>query len=596
MPNKSKRPKSPDSQFLFVNEDASTVTRATKDTELDRTKQSHVQRQNFARRRRLREQSISGPSTSTPSSVSPSPAIADPSTETTSVSQGGLSRGTDFFDVLQGIDFSDVQFQATSPPVFTQGSLDPRLSAMFSNPFATAASPLALSPRTTGMFESSHSYQPGHYFDMAPPSYNLTPPLRDPTTLPSPPMLLSRRSSQVVNTQRILEQWAPPLIRDYNMVSLPDKYWRDVQKVPMGQMRHAPAIHADMQASMSEAAHMYAFLASAAAQMLWREGRLLLPNVSEEDYHRVPTFFKTKAIEALRVKLAAGQLNHHIAVDVHRLYLVGLLTDSAEVAEPHFQALLAMVEALGGLNTFDDYQMEKLMILDCFAALTWNGVPRMAMTWDPGHFMDETLQNLDTWDQQNIQIGERMGTIIQALNANQTTTITLADLVELLRVSAYLHDLPHYIPESYKWFARRTLAILHRLLSIPLHSELDDRVDSLRIAAAYWTAIMLSPIFGRRAVSRSVPILRQKLDLTDIDFLWAPHTDCLLWVVVLGGICADKDDDLQWYLDIARRAATQLGLSSTTELEELFSELLYDPPSQRDLLLQFGARMWPVAE
>ncbi|KAI1616966.1 hypothetical protein EDD36DRAFT_150889 [Exophiala viscosa] len=596
MPTKPKRSKSPDSQFLFVNEDALTVTRATKDTELDRTKQSHVQRQNFARKRRLREQSISGPSTSTPSSVSPSPAIADLSTESTSVSQGGPSRGNDYIDVLQGIDFGDVQFQATSPPVFTQELLDPRLSAMFSNPFATAASPLALSPRTTSMFESSHSYQPGHYFDMAPPNYNLTPPPREPTNMPSPPIPLSRESSQVANTQRILELWAPPLIRHYNMVSLPDKFWRDIRKVPMGQMRHASAIHADMQACMSEPAHMYAFLAAAAVQMLWREGRLLLPNVSEEDYHRVPTFFKTKAIEALRAKLAAGQLDHHIAVDVHRLYCTGLFADNAEVAEPHFQALLAMIEALGGLSTFDDYQMEKLMILDSFAALMWHGVPRMIVTWDPGHFMDETLRSLDTWDQQDARIGERMGTMIRTLNADQTTMDTLGDLLELLKVSAYLHDLQHYIPESYKWFVRRALAILHRLLSIPLHSELDEKVDSLRIAATYWTGMVISPQLGRRAASRSTHLLRQKLELTDIDFLWAPHTDCLLWVVVLGGMCADKDDELQWYLDIARKAARELGLSSTSDMEELFSELLFDPPSQRGLLLQFGARMWPVAE
>lgn len=596
MPTKPKRSKSPDSQFLFVNEDASTVTRATKDSELDRTKQSHVQRQNFARKRRLNSQSVSGPSTSTPSSVSPSPAIVDSSTETPSASQGGPSRGTEYIDVLQGIDFGDVQFQTTSPPVFTQELLDPRLSAMFSNPFATSASPLALSPRTSGIFESSRSYQPSHYFDMAAPNYDLNPLPREPTNLPSPPVPLTRISSPVANTQRILEQWAPPLIRHYNTVTLPDKFWRDVQKVPMGQMRHASAIHADMQACMSEPAHMYAFLASAAVQMLAREGRLLLPNVSEEDYHRVPTFFKTKAIQALRAKLAAGQLDHHIAIDVHRLYCTGIHADNAEVAEPHFQALLAMLEALGGLSTFDDYQMEKLVLPDCFAALTSLGVPRLAATWDPGQSMDDRVRNTGAWNQRDTRIAARMGTMFHTLNTDQTTTDVLSDLVELLRVSAYLHDLQHYVPDSYKWFVRRTLAILHRLLSIPLHAELDDKVDILRIAAAYWAALILAPEMGRRAASRSINVLRQKLEITDLDFLWAPHTDCLLWVVVLGGICADKDDDLQWYLDMARRAAKELGLSSTLQMEELFSELLYDPPSQRDMLLRFGARMWPAAE
>ena len=80
MAPKPKQSKSPDAQFLFVNEDASTITRTTKDAELDRTKQSHVQRQNFARKHRMGEQSDPSPQASSGSSVSPSPVVAGPST------------------------------------------------------------------------------------------------------------------------------------------------------------------------------------------------------------------------------------------------------------------------------------------------------------------------------------------------------------------------------------------------------------------------------------------------------------------------------------------------------------------------------------
>ncbi|OAP63304.1 hypothetical protein AYL99_02531 [Fonsecaea erecta] len=591
MPPKAKRSKSPDAQFLFVNEDASTVTRTTKDAELDRTKQSHVQRQNFARKRRLRQQSDAAPQqASSQSSVSSSPAVAGPSSSTT---QEGLSHGASYFDIIQNIDLEDSLFPSTSPPSISQSSLDPQLSALFSDPFASSPVSPPIPPPQVNIFGTSHTYRPGAFFETSAATYNLSQPPRNAASIVSPSIPLSRVSSPPTNTHRALEQWAPPLIKHYNTVILPEKFWKDTQKVPMGQFRHAPLIHADMQACMTEPAHMYAFLASAAAQMVAREGRLLLPNVSEDDTHRVPMFFKTKALQALQVKIANGHLDQHAAVDLHRLYAAGIHSDNYEAAEPHFQALLSLVDALGGLSTFDDYQLEKIFMLDCVASLKRLGVPRLIVTLDPGPLPDGLLLSIESQSRLRLQPGSLLEILVDTFGDCQLLADSFADLVQVLRMSSFLAASPHYVQEYYKWFNWRSLIILHRLLSMPLHYNMDDRTDSVRIATAYCAALLRSPTLGQRAASTSANILRAKLESTNLGLLWQPRTDCLLWVAVLGGVCCPGGGDQEWFVHLARTAATELGVENVRDLEDLLVAYIYDPHSQRELVVQFAGRVWP---
>src|SRR4051794_9927347 len=52
MPPKGKGAVDPEDSFMFVNEDLQTLFGDTKNSDIDRSKQSHVQRQSFAKRRR----------------------------------------------------------------------------------------------------------------------------------------------------------------------------------------------------------------------------------------------------------------------------------------------------------------------------------------------------------------------------------------------------------------------------------------------------------------------------------------------------------------------------------------------------------------
>ncbi|EXJ56859.1 hypothetical protein A1O7_07203 [Cladophialophora yegresii CBS 114405] len=590
MPPKANRSKSPDPQYLFVNEDASTVTRTTKDAELDRTKQSHVQRQNFARKRRLREGSDPAPQASSQSSVHPSPTVAAPASLS---SQEALPDNANYFDILQNIDLGDPFFPSTGPPSVFQSPLDPSLSALLTDPFAATPRSPPTTPYTENFYGPSQSYRAGHYFDVPQSGSNITQSLRNPGEVTSPPAPLARVSSVPTSTHRALEQWAPPLIKHYNTVVLPEKFWKDTQKVPLAEFRHAALIHADMRACMAEPAHMYALLATAAAQMVAREGRLLVSNVPEDETQRVPTFFKTKAIQALRAKLGSGQLDHHTAVDTHRLYAACIHSNNDEAAEPHFQALISMVAALGGLSTFDDYQLENFYIVDCISALKRLGIPRLIMTLDPGPPPEEILSPVVSQSPRQFPPGSMLETLLQTSPQCIVLSESIVDLMEVARVSAYLNSTSHYDEQHYRWFSWRILIILHKLLSLPLHCEMDEKTDSARIAAAFWTALLRSPAVGRRAASRSVATLHARLQNTDLGTLWQPRTDCLLWISVFGGICCAQGEELDWFVQLARTAAIEIGLGNARELEDVLMAFLYDPHSQKDLVLEFAARMWP---
>jgi hypothetical protein len=574
---------------MFVNEDASTVNRKTKDVTLDRTKQSHVQRQNFARKRRMQEGSNTDTQrNSTRSSVSPTLALAGPSAGASSSSDRVVSDGLEYFDMLHNLDLGETTSTSPSPP--QMGPLDPRL---FVDPFNSPASPPRPSISKEAVHGSPRSYQPGHFFEAPAQNRKLSSPPRASTSGGvNPTVSASGLSTPIRHTRQPLDEWAPALIRYYNTVVLPEQFWMEIRKVPMSHMRHASSIHADMQACMSEPSHMYAFLASAATQMIEREGRILVRNATEEDVQRIPGYFKTKAIQALRVKLGSSKLDHSITIDVHRLYMTTIYSETYESAEPHFQALLSMVETLGGLNTFDDYQLESIVYLDCYTALEKLEPPRLLAAWDPGPLTEEQLFILDQQVRFHAQPASRFHKVSPSMNQGGISK-TLADLVEILKMSNYLVTLPQYLPDYHKWLTRRSYALLHLYLSMPSSHEFDAVQDSMRIAIIYWLATSSFPARGRVCASSSIHILRERLDQTHLHSLWHPHADCLLWVAVFGGICAIHDDDeLDFFVDLARNAAFEAGISNFQELEDLFSTFLYDPNSQQDLLKEFSRRIW----
>ena len=331
MPSKGTRRKGPpSSNFLFVNEDATTVTRVSKDRDLGREKQSHVQRQYFARRRLDKKDEHL--EVYLDSSQAENDACVDQGTESPTAALRHRFPNLDFH--LPGPSHSDIAN-------FGSLQLDAEANTTSDRPDFEAGTDDSLQVhhyrRRPGTFPStlsSLSNIDDRYtrdaFEIA-----LNSPLR--SSFPHP--LLATSSYGPLS---VLSQWAPPLMQYWTTVLMREKFYHDTRGLPLSRLRHAPAIHAEMQDAMSAPSHLYSLLAAVSIQMLVREGRLFLPSlrVSEVDHVRIPLYFKTRAIESLRASLASGPITHNTVLVVHRLMIVAYFTDAYEAAIPHFDAML----------------------------------------------------------------------------------------------------------------------------------------------------------------------------------------------------------------------------------------------------------------
>jgi hypothetical protein len=531
MPPKAK-PEEPTTRFLFVNEDAETVTRKTKDPVLDREKQSHVQRQNFAKRQQSREQ---------------------PSEQ---VGEGSL-----------------IRFPSASIPATGAGA------ATFFNP--------GIDPTSTLVYPLSQIPSSDVSGTSTPAEYALG--FSIPGTLPS-----NRLAHPLFpGPDQILEKWAPPLIRHQNTVILPEKFYADTSRVPLGQTRHAMAIHADTADAMSEPVHLYAFLAAAAAQMLAREGRLLLPDVREADYQRVILFFKTKAMEHLRAALSNG-VTHSLVVDMLRLITTSYFTGAYDQAVPHFDAMVAMIRQLGGIRTFGDYFEETNIILDWSAGLKHLIPPKLPTTeWDPIRGGPEIEAILDSFKSTPDTLGQRLIQIINEHGLRPGLRVPLDGLIENTRFHRWAKQQSEYNAEHYRYIVLRQTAIGCRFLGLLPEPNTTAHEEAVRIALVFWTALTRSPTSGRRCASVAIEELRTRLLATDLDG-WGELDDLLLWIAIVGGLTARTDEHIDWFATLASVTAKRVGGGIFTDfekMEKLLNGFLYEPASQREPLLDLRARM-----
>ena len=551
--------------FLFVNEDANTVNRTAKDPALDRKKQSHVQRHNFAKRKQLKDESLlirSG-------FGGFSPIIAANSTE--------VEKSDPVWSSFDAYLSSDLPSQPRLPWQL-ELDIDP-------------------SPHHVKTVGPQDLYEPGHFFK-APPACrrgkNSTSSAAD-FQLTGPPLQGRAIHPLFSGSAKILEKWAPPLIQYFNTVIIPEKFPTDVSALPLGQIRHAAAIHADCLMAMSEPVHLYAFLAEATTRMLDREGTLLLADVKEQDHHRVHLFFKAKAMAALRNALTGG-LNHALVADVHRLIAASYFTHDYEAAIPHVDALVSMIETLGGIETFGDYFQETVLLADWAAALKTLGVPRLGLDWDPQQGSTAIAAIQESLGPQHDDLGKRMLSIFAEGQLRREVSDAFQDMVRLIRFRRWTMSQPAYDPEHYRYALLRHTTIGCRLLLMGDNSTKGTQEEAFRVAMIFWTALTRSPASGKRCASLGVGRLRGVLESMG-PHSWDGHYDWLLWIAVVGGLTATSDDNIDWFASLAIKATKALNndtLMDLAEMENILSGFLYEPLMQRGPLLDFRARMRTV--
>ena len=570
MPPKGKKPKPPsDDTYLFVNEDANTVLSNTRDSALDRSKQSHVQRRQFRLKRDEVANAVEAQSSTAYSSPTSVQGFGGLTLSSPQGTPGGLLSSSDYFDLFDpSIIGDDLLGSPSESSLYGSLLFDvPQSSSTFNIP--PHRSPLQGADRqpatSSTIFQTlRRGSRPNSR------SHN------------SAPSSIANQADPFSNTFVALEKWAPPLIQYYTTVVIPHIFATELKTVPMQLMRHTPALHNDMQTCMAEAAHMYALLAAVSATMLRCEGRLLLPDVAPEDYVRVPLYFKTKAITSLRQKLERGYLDRVLAHDVYRLMATAVMMDDHRAADAHFQALIEMVRGLGGLETFDDYVKERMILLDIWRASWTLSKPKFQLSWDPGYLPTEFRAEIRS-EEYNFDPGT-------GFDRHETSTIFSIDFLQLVSGLTEVVDLASYSSSNplasndFKWLLLRRAALEYKLLSSFATSINENAIaESTKLAVLIWIGMVLVDR-NKQLLSHQVNRLRNGLEPNGLDSFEADHAELLLWIAISGALATIDDEDKAWCSALAQRLAQKLEINSIEDMEEQLHAFLYSPGVQRDAL------------
>jgi hypothetical protein len=382
---------------------------------------------------------------------------------------------------------------------------------------------------------------------------------------------------------QLLQKWTPTLMSYWTTTLLPEKFYPDSRIVPVAQMRHAQHFHNELQLSLTSPAHAYAFLANISVQMLRKEGRLLLPsshnladpysstasspNESSIDDVRVPELFKAHAISAIRNDLSANPLSHDTAQDVLHLLATAYHQNNMEAARPHYQALLRMINTLGGLGTFSAYFAETMFLLHWSANLKGLSRPTLPVkSFDPGEGPDDvravvsqlrttsTLTSGFSWlAQHSFMISPQLLQLAQSL----------ADVILFAR---YAESQPLYVPAHFRWIDTRHIALGYHLLSLPPDVMYGKINEAIRIAMIFSTALTRSPRSGQSCASMSVGLSRLRdliVGSEGTSRLWSNidgGTQALLWISVVGGLTSGwkNPESRTWFRRLAQQCGQEL--------------------------------------
>lgn len=589
MPPKGKKSKSSGestAKYLFVNEDVDTVLGNTRYAEVDRSKQSHVQRRQFEKKRAGAANAVEIQPPAASGSIS-DPLGLD---ALTLVSQQntpcGLLSPSDYFNLFDPSTISDDPLAIPSETDLYGGLLCHPIQL---EPFAATSQPslpTAITNRTQQptlaplRLLPRGSSRSGGIRDDRPPSRRKSDTSRAYALSASP----ISPSDPFCDTFVALQRWAPPLIQYYTTVMIPHLFATELKTVPMQLMRHTPALHAEMEVCMAEAAHMYAQLAAVSARMLRYEGHLLLPDVKPEDYSRVPLFFKTKAITSLRHKLERGQLNQFLAHDVFRLWVSAVMMDDQAAADAHSQAMIEMVRDLGGLHAFDDYTKERMILLDIWSACWTLTRPKFQLTWDPGHFPETFCYKIRGKEYQRL-----LGSTFDRTETLQTLDVFFGSLIsgltELVNLTCYSFTNP-LAPTEFRWLLLRRTAIEHRLLfslaTVADDGDIKSITEATKLTVLVWIGMVLVNR-NKQLLSHQVNTLREWLEPLEADLIKreTKHKELLLWISSTAAMATLTEDDKKWFVNLASRMAEKLEIETLGDMEEHLHGLLYVREMQR---------------
>lgn len=610
MPLKGKQVGLPEQSFLFVNEDFNTLFRGVKSPAIDRSKQSHVQRQSFAKRRKqLQRRTGSAPTITAAAAAS----RTTQGTSDTTLFALSVSRSISEDNVTARTSKITVPFWRTSSILEETTCTAESYVALAHDPSGAPWNLVQWQDTPTEAFDFSNYDIPhtsSQDFDVPQAHAEVRASLTHPTSHLDPhrskspqlttsilPCVHDATSTEVAY---MLERWVPALMRYHTTVMIPEAFWADTQAVPLQLMRHADALHADMRSCMSNAAEMYAFLAATCCYVLWRErGKFNVLGQVSRDPHQVGLLFKTKALEALGSTLRAGEITHGVAIAVNRMVVAATIYGSPTAVETHYHASISMVEGLGGIMTFNHYHQERIIACDILQAMRFGTHPRLDQVWDPGPVDKAIWDCVTVGKSYTAQRGQRLKdlALLDGDKFHGDVIGPVMELVEAQHLAEWYRNRP-YDASGYRWVRIRRLAILHRLLSSDLDKSLETTDTS--VVATHdllkWTLVLAthlsnSPLMAHRRISQHMELLMYLFQTGKAqEEIWSGCMDLLLWITSIIALGVDFTKSTTTYpvasadlvmqatlKETGIRACALLGIEDQTGLEAALLGFLFPP-------------------
>jgi hypothetical protein len=529
------------SQFLFVNQDATSVLAKATDRQLNQSKQSHVQRQHFARKRQAQLESF----------------------HQGSLGSNGRHRPVqDDFEGRNGEDLS--QNEPSNSPLAPFSTEQPA--------FTGAGWPIDAQCDLSG-YPADSEFLHEASLDSA----NFSEQFLANSEVPRPRQgyALDPFSSTTLK----LHPAAPSLIHYYANTMIPRIFAVDARAAKTFGLRHLHAFQKDMQGCLKDDMQLYALLASSLVHLNRFESHLQIPGIKAEDKERAPLYFKTRAIASVRRHLADGNIDLGLFQVVYRLMATERCLGNHEAAKTHFRALSALVNALGGVHSLDSYNKERVIHSDLFEAAQSLRSPDLPLTWDPGNLPAETILK--------IAPPESLQALGSGFLDTQLSKIFHADMLDIfLGLTTVVHMTVYsWIPtadftvDDLSWQTLRRAAIEHRLLSFPsTHNDAGDHnfiQECTRVATLFWVAMYLADPVREKLVAPFSFLLRQTLERSGLQSLWYPHSALLLWIVTTGAFIAKKGDEYDWFATMAAKVATYLEVCKVADLIKALQSFFY---------------------
>ncbi|KIW19625.1 hypothetical protein PV08_00198 [Exophiala spinifera] len=323
------------------------------------------------------------------------------------------------------------------------------------------------------------------------------------------------------------------------------------------------------------------------------------------DRNDAPEYCMSKALQHLRHYLS-GQIqpgpraDQMLVFDLLALSTFERYTTSFEGARTHLNMVANLVQMLGGIANLDAPIRALYRLWDLQSAGGSGDTPFIALDWDPGLLPREQMRDIILPSLARggivpsgvalVQYGFRFRPDIRTL---------VIDVVQWFQVVQYCHVTNFSQSPIERWSARRAYALAHRLLSLPsndpespgganIYAEVSKRLSQVFLLVI---ADMESTRAARTASSGPTAAVSDpsRFSFTDVSRLrahWGQDVEgtrqedvqdeeLRFWMACLGVQLAQREEDHQWFVGVARPMAQRLGIRTTDHLAQFMSRYVH---------------------